>query len=751
MKKFNRIIKSVISLAMSFVFIFGIGCKSEEGGAGGAVIKPKPPVEKTITLKQTSYDMTVGSTVSLEIEKYDAESANPITWTSSNNSIAKVKQTDISTIVEVEAMGEGDATITVSQGTATATCAISTSFGESSAEVVLSVADEFNIQANNEFNLNPKIKFNGKTYDDGEFTYSCSDETNFSIENGVLVGTTSGVSTDVTIKGAWRGKDSDDMRLLEKTVTVNVIDSVSLVLEGLYGETMQIYTTAEFAGKTYVNEMDFKPVVYINDSAEPKQDADITTEMSGDSVEYDATTGTVIGKHTGITIFTVTYNDNGVALSKTFKVEVLRPTDRLAAKIKYFSAYSGTLRDPDDNFKEKTLGEYLYPNDADVEIIDAFMGETELTVDDNGKVFGVAYESANTCDQTITIGTKTSMYIIDMTVYGQYVYEAKDLSVFTRNQAHISYDGYVELGKDIDASNFTMGIHFEGKKSSNLPSGNAYAGDAYYSGVFDGKGYAINNVTATPMTGIGSPTGGIHGIFCALKGATIKNVAFTNIEATGRIFLAYFSKDTNYENVYFSVNSLNTTKWHNNTANFLTYLPLTGGNFNNIFISISEDVAIDLTNLSASKLYIMSSFATVSRSEVVPEFNNCVIVSKLPVGYSAHVLGQFAVAFGQNETDTRISTVTTHMWTRLTKLGSSLRNSLKKDYYKLEGADQTKDDGEIIILMGRAQVLKGVYRFDTVADLKADANISKVLAKFPSEYWTVNNGELVWGASQSAE
>ena len=204
MKKFKKIIKSVISLAMSFVFMFGLGCAPESDGGDGATIVPKPPTQATITLNKTSFDMTVGSTVSLEIEKFDAKSENPITWTSSNDSIAKVQETNISTIVEIEAMGEGDATITVAQGTATATCAIKSSFGESSAEVVLSVADEFNIQANNEFNLNPKIKFNGKIYDDGEFEITPADTTNFSIEDGILVGTTTGTSTDVTIKGSWQ-------------------------------------------------------------------------------------------------------------------------------------------------------------------------------------------------------------------------------------------------------------------------------------------------------------------------------------------------------------------------------------------------------------------------------------------------------------------------------------------------------------------------------------------------------------------
>ncbi len=759
MNKFNKIIKSVISLAMAFVFMFGIACKPESDDTGGAVIKPKPPAETTISLNQTSYQMTVGGTVRLELKEYDISLENPITWESSNNSIAKVQQTNVSSVVEIEAMGEGDATITVTQGTATATCAISSSFGESSAEVVLSVADEFNIQANSAFDLNPKIQFNGKIYDDGEFTYTIADEDNFSIENGVLVGTTTQTSTEVTIKGTWRGKDSDDMRLLEKSVTVNVIDSVSLVIDGQYGQTTQLYTTAEFAGKTYVNAMDFKPVVYINDSTEPKQDADITTEVSGESVEYDAVSGQVVGKQAGITIFTVTYNDNGVLLSKTFKIEVIRPVERLETKIEYFSAYSGTLRDPADSFKEKTLVEYLYPNDPSVEIIDAFMGNAELSVENNGKVFGISYDSAGTCVQTIKIGTKTSMYIVDVTVYGQYVYEAKDLDVFRRSVSSKTYDGYVELGRDIDATNYTAGLHFTGDthNTNNYPkaasgsTGVTYTYNSYYGGTFDGKGHTISNLKVSYNTVLTGNEKSVYGMFVALNGSTIKNVAFTNVDLLDvRAMFGFCGTNANFENVRIDVK--NFAKYSPYQANLITYYALYGGSLKNMYVTFPSTLEINLADKAGAGTIAGALTAVAPHASYAkPTFENIVVVSKLPLGYSARFGVQTMIGYASNDTAEFKTGINKHFWARYSS-STAVINNVKTSWQKQADYDSSITDYRILErTTGRNQAYEGTYRFDTVALLKADANIGSVLSQFPAEYWTVNEGELVWGASQTAE
>ena len=62
MKKINKIIKSVMSIALALVFILMTGCKVDPD-KNNATIEPKPPVEKVISLKQTSLDMKIGKRV----------------------------------------------------------------------------------------------------------------------------------------------------------------------------------------------------------------------------------------------------------------------------------------------------------------------------------------------------------------------------------------------------------------------------------------------------------------------------------------------------------------------------------------------------------------------------------------------------------------------------------------------------------------------------------------------------------------
>ncbi len=761
MKKFNKLFKSILSIAMAFVFIFGVGCSDGSKGGDDVTIVPKPPVEEAFSLDKTSLDVIVGSTVSLELKEYNKDSENPITWTSSNELVAKVQETDVKTIIEIEGISEGDATITVTQGTLTATCAVSSTFGESSAEVVLSVADEFNIQSNSGFNLNPKIKFNGKTYDDGEFTYDVADKTNFSIdENGVLVGTASGVTTDVTIKGAWRGKDSDDMRLLEKLVTVNVIDSVSLAVEEYSGGYAQVYTFKNFDGKEYENTIDFTPVVYVNDQIQENANVSV---VGDDKITYND--NQITGKYAGESVVTITYTDNGgKTLSKTFLIEVLRPDPAYySGNIEYFSAASGTLRDPDDNFVEKTLAQYLYPDNDNEAIISAKLGDTALTVKDN-RVLGVTPASTTTCEQTVTIDTRTSTYHVDLTVYGQYVYEAKDLDVFVRTPESLQYSGYVELAKDIDASNYKAGAHFPGVAGSaaddsyypNTTTGQTYtAGRALYSGLFDGKGHTINGLTVAynpnHVTMSGAFPGMVakdsnrhrYGIFAALEGATIKNVAFTNTTISSRAMFGLYAKDTNFENIRIDVKSLE--KFYYSNVNLLTTFTTEGGTLKNIYVTIPS--SFDIVTSGKEANYFASSLAAIPVDGTAPTYENVVVVSKLPVGYSIQYQPSSLLCYAQNDSAEYKEKIDKLYWNSRCGSDQVPGKAIRAAWQAHPDYDPNINDYTLISKVGRAKVLSGVYRFDTLDDLTADSSISSVLSRFSTEFWTVSGNTLTWGAN----
>ena len=744
----NKIIKSIISIAMAFVLIFSVGCKQEEGDTNTPTIVPRPPVEKEITFKQTSLEMTVGNIFALEVDKYDRESSNPIEWHSEDETIAKVEivQTgDVYTLANVVAVKEGTTNVVVTQGELTAKCAVTTSFYNKVAEVVVSVADEFNIQSNNGFNLNPKIKFDGNVYDDGEFTYSVADQTNFSIEDGVLTGLTNGASTEVTIEGTWRDKDSSDMRPLKKTLKVNVIDDVVLLVNELPADNAQVYTASNFAGKDYVNEIGFTPAVYVNGVL--KTDADVDVSIEGTGVVFE--NNKIIGKESGNSVVTVTYTDNGKSLSKTFTIEVIRPEAHYANKIMYFSSYSGTLRDPADSYKEKTLGEYLYPG-QNVEIIDAREGDAQLSVE-SGKVLGVKAGNESVVEKTILVGTKTSTYTVDVVVYGQYVYEAKDLDVFRRSVKNIAYDGYVELGRNIDASSYTAGLHFQGDphSTSNYPTSTSYQEftvPSYYGGTFDGKGYTISNLTVSYLSGLTNPTanekGAIYGMFCALKGATIKNVGFMNTDVKGRTMLAFCSQNTTLENV--RVDSKTLTKQYYYNANLLFYAAISGGSLKNVYITLPS--TIEIKTGSGHTGYFAGALAPLPATAKIagPTFENVVVISKLPLGVAARVTTSAMICYASNDTEAFKTKFNQDYWTRYGT--TSMVSTIKSDWKAQADYDASITDYRMLERTNyKTQAPAGTYRFDTVSALKADTSIGSVLANFPADYWTVSNGELIWG------
>ena len=318
MKKFNKIFKSVLAISMALVFIFSTGCKKEEtGDDNSATIVPRPPVEKVMTLNETSLDMKVGDTKLLIAVEFDSESSDPIVWSSEEPTIAKVDEEGY-----VEAMGEGTTNIVATQGTTTAKCVINSSFMGEYAQVVVSVDDEFSIQQGKSFNLNPQILFNQKSFTDAVFTYSVADKENFTITNaGVLTGTKSGTSTTVIIEASWRGKTSAQMITLKKILKVNIIDSVNLLIDGYMTDFAVVGTMPEFEGKTYVTELPFVPKVYVN--GELKQDAIVSVVAENSNAIFKD--NKITGALPGTCVFTITYDHNGKALVETFTVIVEGP------------------------------------------------------------------------------------------------------------------------------------------------------------------------------------------------------------------------------------------------------------------------------------------------------------------------------------------------------------------------------------------------------------------------------------------
>ena len=100
--------------------------------------------------------------------------------------------------------------------------------------------------------------------------------------------------------------------------------------------------------------------------------------------------------------------------------------------------------------------------------------------------------------------------------------ELKQLLIYTKTATIAMFDGYIELGDNIDFGGETYDYTAGGQSgASGWPSGSGTLG---FRGTFDGKGYTISNIAFGDCAGLFSGIG---------LGGVVRNVAFKNVTLSG--------------------------------------------------------------------------------------------------------------------------------------------------------------------------------------------------------------------------
>ena len=719
-KSFIKILSRLMALAILFsLSATAIGCVKDD-----PVINSQPPVETTVTLDSEVKNMTVGDSTILNFT-FTGEENLQTSWSSSDENVAKVIDG------RVEAISEGTTTVTITYGSVTDTCTINVSFGGYLPELIngYGFEDVYNINKDGSLHFSPAIKFRNIVYYDGQFDISVGDTEILQKGDDCSV-CAKGVlgSSNVVIVGSWRGIDVSKSPLLRKDVTINVEEDVYVSLESGPIDSFDIYTRDSFEGENYVNTIDFKPVVFVE--GKKVDGASIKTEIV-DSTIAVIENNKIVGKSFGKTNVYLSYTHNDKVYSKTLMVNVQRPIADFNKKINYFSTFTGTLRDETAKFEEKTVAEFIYGDN--VELYDAYQGATKLTiqkdVDCFNNISGVVAETTGTTEITITVGTNTECYNLDVTVYGLYLYEAKDLKSFEITKPSDVNKGYVELARDIDCSGVNI-QHFA--KSDITGNSDAMYKSSGFNGTFDGKGYVIKNLDLTSSRGMG--------IFGSVIGnTTIKNVAFENVNCSNgslfacRIYAGSQSYDFTLQNVYVDV-SANTKN-----AEGIIAFSIEG---NSSKPAIIKNVVVNyptLTEFDDGLAYGQGSFVsnplntfytrTVNESDGTlkkfenntANFSDNYVLSTFPLahyasksnGVTATVGTYNVVAYGENENPAE----------RIEKPATS------------NGFDT---------LDGRYKV-SGIRRYDDATAMSADKTANnQSLATFDGTYWTVIDGVPYW-------
>jgi len=701
--KSKFLLSILLSMAMSFsLVVSGCSCSGDKNSSGSSsgsdssteIPEPETP-EVTITMSQASIQMIVGDYKQLTIAYSKLVDGLNLEWSSENSQIATVKDG------VVEAISEGTTTIKAKYGEAEATCQVQVSFGEASPLLKLGVPNSFCIGLGDEFKFSPKVIFNGREFTDGTFTYTSSDTSVLAVQGNVLTALKTG-TVKVYIQGSWRGKTVENAPALQTVVDIEVTDLIEIRLSGNEHssafDVLTLYTINSFDGNEYKTSEVFIPVVYKNSTLVSDAICQISNSRE-DIIVLNETTNCIEALSYGEAILTVSVTIDGKIYSKTFNVEVLRPEAIVENAIEYFCIYTGTLKDA-NTFTEQTVIEHIL-GDNSIEIVDAYQEEVQLRVENN-RIFGLSNNANESYQTTLKVGTATAIYYVNATVYGMYITQPSDLSVFVLNSDKTEVNLYVELGNDINAQNYTLP-----KGNFQITSKKEGKG---FTGVLDGNGYAIKNLTLQSN----------QGLFGAVTYGTIKNIAFLNwlyvdgfSQTTG--ILGVNVEGAKLNNVCIKISQLPKVS---QGANVLASYKIEGGTYKYVYLEYAQDIG----DVTYNNCY--SAFGAIKPSSE-PTFENCLVVSRAPIGVCKTEQSNLQVAVASNvDSD----------------YASALSNDIKQSYATENGKDANS-------LTVKIMQFRGIRQYDSVIDLQKDSeNTRSILNSYSTEYWTVSENKLLWGA-----
>lgn len=756
MKKMtSKITVFILSLILAFTFV---GCKgSGQGstpnyqGPNTSIVTPDAP-----SLKMTeSKTLILGETFLLNPEVKNVE--GDLVWSTSNSSVATISNG------LVTAVGAGTAQITVSIGELFAKCNITVSYGDFKPELYPSVSMEdgnVTISMGGNFYLSPYIKYNGTTYNDAEYTYSTSDDSVATIENGVITGVGAGTAI-ITVSANWRDFNASEEPFLTKTITVEVKDDVVFLVNGDIARGFSLTTPAKFLSESERNNtVQIKPTVKVN-GGEIVDVTDVTLTPVGNIVSGVDYTFHKIGERyiytalaLGDSLVTLKYVLDGDVHVCNFYISATRPTKVIEDRIEYFNLKAGTIKIKEDGvLKTSTLVEEFWSEG--VTLYDAYdENGTAIPFSSDGRILQVLDNNAEGYGETtVTLGTKTEIYEIPLRTAGHFIFDKEDL-VSALNANPYSVDkadkGYYVLMNDIDMEGTIV---------------NAYLTGGFY-GIFDGRGHVIYNLvsdtTSYTVDGV-SKRGG--GLFNVLKG-TVKNVAFVNlkgIQKGSHSYVGLLGREFDFglmENVYIDVNPETLPKGVN-----MFYLIGNVGapTIKNVVINYpgakgyawSEQEYIENCeqsgwcanrgSLGAVLISYKENNGSFTLSEPVKAENLTVISpmplyhgtpSTIPSGYTSKVDSTDWFLYGENETE---------LW---------YQHSFLDEFDKFNAGKHTVATagewaGQVyrFKVNQKVRVVSGIRRYDSISDLISDnsEDSQKSIEKYAeSGYFVIVDGAPIW-------
>ncbi len=492
---------------ITLVLCFALCLSLTVAGCDNKLINKETPtmngIEMDFSVNYSSRKLSLFDTVQLKIKNY-----TDVVWESDNTSVVTVSSNGL-----VTANGFGKANVKGTRGENSAVCVITVEDEGIIPTIELNVAED-NLSLiksdgiSDSFKLNCSITYNGKTYTDGEFTYTTSSNGIVEISKDGLISAVDYGSVQVDIQGSWRNFNQD---YLKKSITVNVFHNVSMQLS-LENDT--VYTVEEIIDDVNYSNVTFLNKKIIVDGQDVTNSQDVIFEIADNSILDLDDNGKITAIKFGKTTITAILTLNGVEYySLPLTVEIMRPVRKVE---KLF------VSQKENAFKLEVVGEVLsYTIDEE-----SFVDKAQVTSN------GVSISKENLLDvkgkKSICIETDIYVYVYDT------IFATHSISTLEELKEYISgittadsADDYAVLTEDIDCKGYKF------KSSGNVQ---------WYKGHFNGLGHAIKNYDADSR--------GLFG--CRLVGGpTVENLAlFFNAGSLSSVALAEKAWNVDEDKVY---------------------------------------------------------------------------------------------------------------------------------------------------------------------------------------------------------
>ena len=485
MKKFLSLIASC---TICFATVFAAGCK-KGSSAKVDTSSPSQAVE-SLEMENTNVLLTLGDKVELSVF-YQKVEGETLTWSSSSPSIVSVDQNG-----NIEGLKVGKATVTASYGSKQVSCKVEVSLSGNVPMLVFNdnVGEEITVMKGTGLALGACVKFNGKTFNDGEIEYFVADQTIGSIENGMFVAKETAGTTQVSVFATWRGQT-----VYAKTITVNVIAESTVLLNNGRLNSIDLYMVEEHEGKEYSTTQTISSVMVSENGTEITDYTLSVLDEGIATIEQSNGVWNVVAKKAGKTNLVVSYGDQEFP----FELVVRRPVKELDMTVDYSILEGQYFDSVSKSFKP--VSEMI---DGFADIVSYEFAGKEYKVKDG--VLAIP-EGEN---YAITFYNEKAGYQIELNSYTMILDELKDFEKIYAGDATTDVKGLYMLGKDIIEPDTVLSMP-TGKVPNN------------FAGTFDGRGHVLSFTFEHGS----KHCFGLFGMF--LKGATIKNLALNNITKSG--------------------------------------------------------------------------------------------------------------------------------------------------------------------------------------------------------------------------